>query len=116
MPNKAGHRRFGSIRKLPSGRYQVRYPGPDGRVRSHPETFARKGDASRTLALLEGQLAHGTWTDPERGKVTLSEYAVAWIVQRPGPGPGRWSCTGDHSNATSRLTWAVFRWARSIAR
>ena len=87
MPNKAGHRRFGSIRKLPSGRYQVRYPGPDGRVRSHPETFARKGDASRILAVLEGQLAHGTWTDPDRGKVTLSDYAVAWIVQRPGLRP-----------------------------
>jgi len=30
MANKSGHRRFGSIRKLPSGRYQVRYLGPDG--------------------------------------------------------------------------------------
>lgn len=32
MPNEAGHRRFGSICKLPSGRYQVRYPGPDGQA------------------------------------------------------------------------------------
>jgi hypothetical protein len=44
MPNKDGHRRFGSIRRLPSGRYQARYPGPDGRLRSHPQTFERKGD------------------------------------------------------------------------
>ena len=84
MANKVGHRRFGSIRQLPSGRYQVRYPGPDGRIRSHPETFARKGDASRTLAVLEGQLAHGTWIDPERANVTLGDYAEAWIAQRPG--------------------------------
>lgn len=34
MANKGGHRRFGSIRKLPSGRYQIRYPGPDGRLRA----------------------------------------------------------------------------------
>ena len=66
----------------------MRYPGPDGRVCwSIAETFARKGDASRILAVLEGQLAHGTWTDPDRGKVTLSDYAVAWIVQRPGLRP-----------------------------
>ena len=34
MANKKGHRRFGNIRKLPSGRYQIRYPGPDGRMRT----------------------------------------------------------------------------------
>ncbi len=28
MANKDGHRRFGSIRKLPSGRFQIRYPVP----------------------------------------------------------------------------------------
>jgi hypothetical protein len=27
MPNKQGHRRFGNVRRLPSGRYQVRYSG-----------------------------------------------------------------------------------------
>ncbi len=26
----AGKRRFGRVRKLPSGRYQARYRGPDG--------------------------------------------------------------------------------------
>ena len=87
MPNKPGHRRFGSIRKLPSGRYQIRYPGPDGRVRSHPETFARKGDAGRVLAVIEGQLTQGTWTDPERARITLADYAQAWITQRPGLRP-----------------------------
>ena len=87
MPNKPGHRRFGSIRQLPSGRYQIRYPGPDGRVRSHPETFARKGDAGRVLAVIEGQLTQGTWTDPERARITLTDYAEAWITQRPGLRP-----------------------------
>ena len=42
MPNKDGHRRFGNVRKLPSGRYQIRYPGPDGRMRTGPETYERK--------------------------------------------------------------------------
>ena len=84
MPNKEGHRRFGNVRKLPSGRYQVRYPGPDGRLRSHPQTFDRKGDAERALSLIEAQIIAGEWTDPQRGKARLGDYARDWITQRPG--------------------------------
>ena len=84
MPNKQGHRRFGNVRRLPSGRYQVRYPGPDGRLRSHPQTFDRKGDAERALSLIEGQMIAGEWTDPQRGKAKLGDYARDWITQRPG--------------------------------
>jgi integrase len=84
MPNKEGHRRFGNIRRLPSGRYQVRYPGPDGRLRSHPQTFDRKGDAERALSLIEAQIISGEWTDPQRGKARLGDYARDWITQRPG--------------------------------
>jgi integrase len=87
MPNKPGHRRFGNVRKLPSGRYQVRYRGLDGRMRSHPETFARKGDADRVVSLLEAQLVAGEWTDPRRGRVNLGEYARVWIMQRTGLRP-----------------------------
>ncbi len=49
MANRAGHRRFGNVRKLPSGRCQARYLGPDGRRRSAPETFDTKKDAERWL-------------------------------------------------------------------
>ncbi len=83
-PNRKGHRRFGNVRKLPSGRYQVRYPGPDGRLRSHPQTFDRKGDADRALSLIEAQIIAGDWTDPQRGKAKLGDYARDWITQRPG--------------------------------
>jgi integrase len=84
MPNKEGHRRFGNLRKLPSGRFQVRYPGPDGRMRTGPETYERTSDAERALVLIEAQIATGQWTDPERGKVKLADYAATWITQRPG--------------------------------
>jgi integrase len=87
MANKDGHRRFGNLRKLPSGRYQIRYPGPDGRIRTGPETFERKGDADRALVLIETQMSAGEWSDPERGKVKLGDYAAAWIVERPGLRP-----------------------------
>jgi hypothetical protein len=84
MPNKDGHRRFGNVRKRESGRYQIRYPGPDGQIRTGPETYERKTDADRALVLIEAQIAAGEWTDPERGKVKLADYAAAWITQRPG--------------------------------
>jgi integrase len=87
MANKDGHRRFGSVRKLPSGRYQIRYPGPDGRMRPGPETYERKSDADKALVIVEGQLSAGTWTDPERGKIKLGDYAGTWITQRPGLRP-----------------------------
>jgi integrase len=87
MPNKDGHRRFGNIRRRESGRYQVRYPGPDGRMRTAPETYERKSDAEKALVLIEAQITSGTWTDPERGKIKLSDYASTWITQRPGLRP-----------------------------
>ena len=34
--DQQGKRQFGSIRKLPSGRFQARYTGPDGHVRGPP--------------------------------------------------------------------------------
>ena len=37
-----GKRRFGRVRRLPSGRYQARYRGPAGLDRPAPGTFATK--------------------------------------------------------------------------
>ena len=34
-----GKRRFGRVRRLPSGHYQARYAGPDGIDRPAPQTF-----------------------------------------------------------------------------
>jgi integrase len=87
MPNKDGHRRFGSVRKLPSGRYQARYPAPDGTTRSGDETFARKAEAERYLILIEAQMARREWIDPDRGKIRLQDYAERWITERPNLRP-----------------------------
>jgi integrase len=87
MANRERHRRFGNVRKRESGRYQIRYPGPDGRMRTGPETYARKADADRALVMIEAQIRSGEWTDPERGKVKLADYATAWITERTGLRP-----------------------------
>ncbi|WP_433540914.1 tyrosine-type recombinase/integrase [Streptosporangium sandarakinum] len=119
MANRDGHRRFGNIRKLPSGRFQIRYPGPDGRMRTGSETYERKGDAERALSLVEAQIIKGEWTDPDRGKVKLKEYAETWISQRPGLRPRtvdlyRW-LLGKHvtpylgNTAVGKLSTAMVR-------
>ena len=88
MPNTDGHRRFGSIRRRASGRYQVRYQGPDGLRRAAPETFDRKADVERYLSLTEAQIMRGDWTDPAPSKIRLKDYAATWIAERPGLRPG----------------------------
>jgi integrase len=80
-------RNFGTIRKLPSGRWQVRYRGPDGLRRSAPFTFIRKADAARWLALTEAELLGGGWIDPDAGRIPFSDYAAVWISERPGLRP-----------------------------
>ena len=37
--------------------------------------------------VVEAQMTSGTWTDPERGKVKLGDYAATWIAQRAGLRP-----------------------------
>jgi len=87
MANRHGHRRFGTIRRLASGRYQVRYRGVDGRLRPAPDTYPTRRDAERVLTLIESAMIRGEWIEPERGKVTVHDYADAWITQRPGLRP-----------------------------
>ena len=82
MANKEGHRRFGAIRKLPSGRFQARYPGPDGKMRTGPETYATRVEAERFLTLTEAQLMRREWLDPDVGRIALGAYADQWITDR----------------------------------
>lgn len=76
-------RRFGRIRKLSSGRYQARYPGPDGVDRPAPFTFATKKEADRWLTLKESEITREGWWDPHAGDVEFAEYAEEWMEQRP---------------------------------
>jgi hypothetical protein len=87
VANKPGRRGFGSVRQLPSKRWQVRYRGPDGRVHSAPRTFDTKRSAEQWLSITETQVLRGEWTDPGRARITVHDYVTAWITQRPGLRP-----------------------------
>lgn len=91
---------WGSLRKLPSGRWQARYPAPDGETytaRSEddkPLTFLTKTDARIWLAGVHTAIARHEWEPPstlaarrraeaaaEKARtIGFSEYAGRWIT------------------------------------
>src|SRR5262245_21834469 len=71
-------RTFGSVRKLPSGRYQVRYLDPTGARQSAPNTFATKADANAYLAKLQADINRGEWTDPKLSRTTFAQWVERW--------------------------------------
>jgi Phage integrase, N-terminal SAM-like domain len=81
MPGEKS-RQFGNIRKLPSGRYQARYRGPDGKLRSAPNTFERKSDAAKWLSFKEAEITKGEWIAPELARQPFREYSEQWMRDR----------------------------------
>jgi integrase len=72
---------MGSIRKKPSGRYEVRYRDPGGRLRGR--TFRTKREAQEFSDRTGTAIGEGTWRDPALAKVRLAEYANWWLENRP---------------------------------
>ena len=77
-----GRRKFGAVRRLPSGRWQARYLGPDDTLVPAPQTFGTKAEASRYLAEVETDISRGQWTDPRAVSVLLRDYSHEWLQQR----------------------------------
>jgi integrase len=78
----SGKRSFGTVRRLASSRWQVRYTGQDGIRRLAPRTFETKRDGERWLVATEAEMLRGDWLDPDTGKVTLKEFAEKWVMER----------------------------------
>src|SRR4051812_11162892 len=79
----SGRRRFGAVRCLPSGRWQVRYRDPGtNELRSAPHTFATKTEAGRWLSVLEADSLRGTWIDPRQGDMRFTELADRWFATK----------------------------------
>lgn len=79
MARPRGRRRFGAVRKLPSGRYQARYRDHAGAAHTAPETFATKSGADRYLAAIETDMLRGTWRDRSLGEILLKDWAEQFM-------------------------------------
>lgn len=75
-------RAFGSIRKLPSGRYQARY-WHLGKQVAADTTFSAKTDARAWLASIETDMRRGEHIAPLNGTVLFGDYAREWLEHRP---------------------------------
>jgi integrase len=76
-------RTFGQLRRLPSGRWQAAYTGPDGKRHKAPRTFAVHDDAVGWLNIERRKIDLGTWGAVERSDaISLRGYATRWLEQR----------------------------------
>lgn len=74
---------FGSVRRLPSSRWQARYRDPaTNRLVAAPAVFQTKAEAARWLAETEADIARGRFVDPYGGTLTLGTYAGEWLEHR----------------------------------
>jgi integrase len=89
-------RRFGLVRKLPSGKWQASFIGPGGVRQTAPETFLRRTDADRWLAQVESDICRGVWLDDKLGRVLFGDYARAYLRDNPSIG-ARWRETCERN-------------------
>lgn len=77
---------FGRIRKLPSGRHQAAYLGPDLALHKATSTFETLMDARGWLTDERRRIDAGTWTAPavrhRTAPATLAAYADPWLTER----------------------------------
>lgn len=69
-----------SVDKLPSGRWQLRWRGPDGS--QHKESFPRRVDAERRLTSVDYSMMTGSYVDPAAGRMTLGQWSGPWMAGR----------------------------------
>lgn len=86
MTKRRSRRTWGAVRKMPSGRYQASYLGPDQVRHTGPHPFDTVEAADLWLAGERVSIAGETWETPVvRGAgdgQTLKVYADAWLAGR----------------------------------
>lgn len=102
---RASRSSWGKIRKLPSGRFQASYVGPDGTRYPGPMTYSSKVDAQTWLAQVRTDIASGKWmphhelvaAEAERS-ITLGAYSSEWLKTRT-------NARGEHLRPRTRAEY-----------
>lgn len=95
-------RSFATIRRLPSGRFQVRYTGPDGVRHTAPATFGARIDAEAFIVAKRRDIDRGLWdstAEAKREAPTFGAYAIAWLETRQVAGRPLKARTREHYRA-----------------
>ncbi|KPM52883.1 hypothetical protein ACG83_25970 [Frankia sp. R43] len=69
-----------NTRQLPSGRWQGRYVGPDGK--RHQKTFDTDAEASAWVKTEQVAANEGDWVSPISGKAMFGPWAEGWLTTR----------------------------------
>ena len=85
MAGRAGHRGWGHVRKLPSGRFQASYIGPDGNRHRAPMTYGKRADANGWLVderrALERDHAAGSAEYLAQFRVDIESFVASEVVE-----------------------------------
>lgn len=86
---KRARRSWGKVKKLPSGRHQASYIGPDLQRHAAAATYTAKLDAEAWLLDERRLIERGEWTPPAQRAtqkkaevVTVGAYAKQWVEHR----------------------------------
>ena len=99
MGTKRAKRGFGGLRKLPSGRWQANYTGPDGAIHKAPTTFGAKLDAEAWIADRRREIDRDLWNPTiADGSVAplFGDFADNWLDTRQVRGRPLKTRTADH--------------------
>ena len=86
--NKKGRRSFGYIRKLPSGRFQASYVGPDGKRYFAPGSYKTAKDANEWVSKRHSEIQREVWEPPvsdradtQRNTEVVSEASLDSVLE-----------------------------------
>lgn len=70
---------WGSVRRLPSGRFQARWKDDAGKYQTAPVTFSTITDARVCLARIRTELEDGTWKKVDEGAQPFAPFAMRYL-------------------------------------
>ena len=79
---KKRRRAFGTVVRLPSGRYQARY-FDQGVFHNAPETYCAVADANACLTVEESKILQGTWVPVAGSALMVAGLAGRWLASNP---------------------------------
>lgn len=84
MAGRARRGHGGSIRRLPSGRWQVRLHDRGTGAYTALGVFDTKAGADAALAAAKTDMGRGGFVSPDRGRLPLRQYADGWVQDHSG--------------------------------